>query len=115
MSMSMLSVLSLCGQAQFGGRKVVRPFVRNSKFVSEETGTSSLGTLFDLNYLNSLLDQADYSPLVDKQEYKTVCKPTDPNQVTIHFLYIGTVTKNWNKNYFKINDEFCDTVFEKTN
>ena len=24
------------------------------------------------------------------------------------------MTKNWNKNYFKINDEFCDTVFEKT-
>ena len=41
MSMSMLSFLSLCGQAQFGGRKVVRPFVRNSKFVCEETGTSS--------------------------------------------------------------------------
>ena len=117
MSMSMLSVLSLCGQpgqAQFGGKKVVRPFVRNSKFVNEETGTSSLGILFDLNYLYSPLDRVDYSPLVDKQEYKTLCKPTDPNHVTIHFLYIGTVTKNWNKNYFKISDEFYDTVFEKT-
>ena len=114
MSMSMLNFLSLCGQAQFGGRKVVRPFVRNSKFVSEETGTSLLGILFDLNYLNSLLDQAGYSPLVDKQEYKTVCKQTDPNHVTIHILYNGTVTKNWNKNYFKISNEFYDAVFEKT-
>ena len=92
-------------------QKSRKALVRNSKFVSQETGTSSLSILFDLNYLDSLLDRADYSPLVDKQEYKTVCKPTDPNHVTIHFLYIET--KNWNKNYFKISDEFYDTVFEK--
>ena len=118
MSMSMLSVLSLRGQPsqkQFGGRKVVRPFVRNSKFVSEETDTSSLGILFVLNYFNSLVDRADYSPLVDKQEYKTVCKPTDPNRVTIHFLYIGTVTKNWNKNYFKIAMNFTTPCSRKQN
>ena len=114
MSMSMLSVLSLCGQAQFGGRKVVRPFVQRSRFSSSEKNSDSLGILFDLNYLDYLLDQADYSPMVDKQEYKNECKPTDPNHVTIHFLYLGPATKIWNKSHFKITDEFYDSIFEKT-
>ncbi len=114
MSMSMLSVLSLSGQAQFGGRKVVRPFLQKSRFTSKEKNSDSLGILFDLNYLDYLLYQADYSPMVDKQEYKNECQPTDPNHVTIHFLYIGTVTKIWNKSHFKITDEFYDSIFEKT-
>jgi hypothetical protein len=114
MSMSMLSVLSLCGQAQFGGRKVVRTFIKNARFTSKETESESLGILFDLNHLDYLLDQAGYSPMVDKQEYKTKCKATDPNHVTIHFLYVGAVTKLWNKSFFKITDEFYDSIFEKT-
>ena len=112
MSMSMLSVLSLCGQAQFGDRKVVRPFIQNARFTSKES--DSLGILFDLNHLDYLLDQAGYSPMVDKQEYKTKCKSIDPNHVTIHFLYSGTVTKLWNKGFFKVTDEFYDSIFEKT-
>lgn len=113
MSMSMLSVLSLCGQAQFGGRSVVRPFVYKSRFISRETG-ESLGIFFDLKYLDDLLDHAGYAPMVSKKEYVFECKPTDPNHVTIHFLYLGDTTKRWNKHYFKMTDERYDSIFEKT-
>ncbi|XP_028418670.1 uncharacterized protein LOC114544156 [Dendronephthya gigantea] len=116
MSMSMLSVLSLCGQAQFGGRRVVRPFIFKSRFVSTENG-KSLGTLFDLKYLDELLDHAGYAPMVSKKEYVSECKPTDPNHVTVHFLYLGDTTKQWNKRYFrnfKMTDEYYDSIFEKT-
>lgn len=114
MSMATLSLLSLCGFAQFGDRKVVRPYTRDSRITSTERNTRSLGVLYDLDYLGNLLNNAGYSPLVDKQEYLNECKPTDPNHVTIHFLYIGGVTKNWNLGKFKITEDVYDNIFEKT-
>ena len=114
MSMGTLSILSLCGQAQFGGRKVVRPFVRKSRIVNSEKNSVSLAILYDLQHLNKLLNMAGYSPLVDKQEYQAECKHTDPNHVTIHFLYLGDTTKNWNRSHLRITSEFYDSIFEKT-
>lgn len=112
MSMSTLSVLSLCGQAQFGNRKVVRPFIHNSRFVSSQR-FSSLGILYDLKHLDKLLELAGYSPMVDIQEYKAACKPTDRNHATIHFLYTSHTSKPWNKSHLKITDEYYESILEK--
>lgn len=115
LSMGTLSLLSLCGQAQYGGRKVVRPFVSNSIYVSKKKkNVRSLGILFDLKHLDNLLDHAGYSPMVDKQDYQVECKPTNPNHVTIHFLYIGEEAKKWNSENLKISEETYDSILEKT-
>ena len=112
MSMSTLSVLSLCGQAQFGRRKVVRPFIHNSRFVSDQK-FSSLGILYDLKHLDKLLELAEYSPMVDVQEYKTACEPTDRNHASIHFLYTSHTSKYWNKAHLKITDEYYEYIVKK--
>jgi hypothetical protein len=105
--------LSLCAHAGTTGRKVVRPYVKDTRLGSDETWFP-LETYYGEEYLNSLLASAGYASLVDKEEYVKECPPDSPNHVSVHFIDNSQASMGFTKGAFRLQEDFYKAIVEKT-
>ena len=105
--------LSLCAQAGKSGRKVVIPFVKQTRFASFNSW-SPLETYYDIKYLKRLLAAAGYASLVDHQEYEKECPRNSPNQVSIHFIDNSQQSMDFTKANFRLKKDFYKAIVKNT-
>lgn len=113
LSKNTLALLSLCAQAGKSGRKVVMPYVKQTKFSSVKSW-SSLETYYDVKYLKRLLAAAGYASLVDNAEYEKECPRRNPNHVSIHFIDNSQVSMNFTKASFRLKEDSYRAVVKNT-
>ena len=105
--------LSLCAQAGKSGRKVVIPFVRQTRFGSFHSW-SPLETYYDVKYLRRLLAAAGYASLVDHQEYEKECPRNSPNHASIHFIDNSQQSMDFTKANFRLKEDFYKAIIKNT-
>ena len=105
--------LSLCAQAGKSGRKVVIPFVKQTRFASFNSW-SPLETYYNVKYLKRLLAAAGYASLVDHQEYEKECPRDNPNHVSIHFIDNSKQSMGFTKANFRLKEDFYKAIVKNT-
>ena len=113
LSKNTLAFLSLCAQAGKSGRKVVMPYVKQTKFSSAKSWFP-LATYYDVKYLKRLLAAAGYASLVASAEYEKECPRDSPNHVSIHFIDNSQASMGFTKVNFRLKDDFYRAVVKNT-
>jgi hypothetical protein len=105
--------LSLCAQAGRTGRKVVKPFVKQTKLSSDQSWFL-LETYYDVKQLDGLLAAAGYATLVDTAEYLKECPPNSPDHVSIHFIDNSQSSMGFTKANFHLKDDYYKAIVKNT-
>ena len=105
--------LSLCAQAGKSGRKVVIPFVKETKLGSTKSWLP-FETYYNVKYLKRLLAAAGYASLVDDVEYEKECPRDSPNHVSIHFIDKSQHSMGFTKANFRLKEDFYKAIFINT-
>ena len=105
--------LSLCAQAGKSGRKVVIPFVKETKLGSTKSWLP-FETYYDVKYLKRLLAAAGYGSLVDDVEYEKECPRNSPNHVSIHFIDKSQQSMGFTKANFRLKEDFYKVIIKNT-
>jgi hypothetical protein len=107
------SFLSLCAQAGRTGRKVVRPFVKQTKLSSDQSWFL-FETYYDVKQLDGLLAAAGYATLVDTAEYLKECPPNSPDHVSVHFIDNSQSSMGFTKANLRLKEDYYKAIVKNT-
>jgi hypothetical protein len=105
--------ISLCAQAGTTGRKVVRPFVKQTKLSSDESWFL-LETYYDVKYLDSLLAAVDYATLVDMAEYLKECPSNSPDHVSVYFIDNSQASMGFTTATLRLKEDYYKAILKNT-
>lgn len=113
LTMCMRALISLAGQAKIGGRKLVEPFVKNSRFSGMDSW-NSLGLYFNMKDMQRILKASGYAAFVEKKEYDAECSAANnSSRAVIHFLYNAAKTVQYTKTHFGLTNEEYNIISKR--
>jgi len=122
LTMATNNFLDLTALAAYGGRQVVLPFVKDSRFYGQSTekGFETLALYYNVSALNRTLRSHDHGTLISWKEFQDVCQ--GKLDVLVHFDYTNvSKSKKYNRTtraFFPCNERhgktFGDLKVERT-